>query len=181
MVHEETGGNKEAASLNTRGSGCNSSLTYFFFLGIMAEEILRRDLKGENEVKCVDVCSELILNLVTAKNKAHRCWFEHMVSQWWSWYHKWTGVDLWIDVPEGLWIRNQDASSYYYSKREWWFLLKCSRENDFLFTSHLSKVRAIQALWGPCLAVDREVALFHDHGYPYEKWKKCDLQFTTVF
>lgn len=28
----------------------------------MAEEILRRDLKGENEVKCVDVWPQLILN-----------------------------------------------------------------------------------------------------------------------
>lgn len=28
----------------------------------MAEEILRRDLKGENEVKCDDVCPQLILN-----------------------------------------------------------------------------------------------------------------------
>lgn len=66
MVDKEGGGNKETASVNTGGSGCNTSLTYlyfFFFSGIMAEEILRRDLKGENEVKYVDVCPQLILNL----------------------------------------------------------------------------------------------------------------------
>lgn len=35
----------------------------------MAEEILRRELKGENEAKCIDVCPELILNLLTTKSK----------------------------------------------------------------------------------------------------------------
>jgi len=29
----------------------------------MAEESLRRDLKAENEVKCVDVCPQLTLNI----------------------------------------------------------------------------------------------------------------------
>lgn len=57
----------------------------------MAEETLRRDLKGENEVKCVDVRPQLILNFSTAMNKACRCCFEYTAGQWQSWYCKWTG------------------------------------------------------------------------------------------
>lgn len=71
MADKEVRGNKETASVNTWASGCNTSVTYFFFFffpGIMAEEILRRDLKGENEVKCVDVCPQVILNF-SSSNK----------------------------------------------------------------------------------------------------------------
>lgn len=47
----------------------------------MAEDTLRRDLKGENEVKCVDVCPQLILNFNVAMNKACRFCFEYTAGQ----------------------------------------------------------------------------------------------------